>query len=61
MAEKGDMQKFQHYARRMTATWGDPDSLFAADPSAVLKKIKDAMTTRPSRPVTVSPGKAAAL
>jgi hypothetical protein len=43
MIEKGDIGKFRKHTRHFKLTWGDPDTLFAADPAATLAKIKAAL------------------
>jgi hypothetical protein len=46
MAEKGDTEKFSQYARHFKCTWGDPETLFAADPAATLAKIRTEVAVR---------------
>jgi len=48
MAERGDRESLLKHSRHMKSTWGDADTLFAANPAATLAKIKAEMAAKPS-------------
>jgi hypothetical protein len=47
LAEKGDMEKFVKYTHRTKVLWRNPDTLFAADPAAVIEKIRTMTIKKP--------------
>jgi len=55
MVERGDIQSFLKYSRHLKSTWGDPDTLFAADPATTLAKIKAELATQ-HRPAVKAAG-----
>lgn len=47
LAEKGDMEKFIKYTHRTKGLWGNPDIILAADPAAVIEKIRTLKIDKP--------------
>jgi hypothetical protein len=55
MAQNGRIEKLSAYARRMECMWGNPDLVFAGNPTALFAKFRQGMTA-PAKRAAPSPG-----